>query len=175
MPASTTGDPGRSGAGRRRDPLGGGNNDVPFFRPDSRRQERAGRRRRSNDHARTDAVRSRAVAARNAGASEIIDPRPWTVGSIAEVFERFQHIGHVLPAMGYVDEQLRELEATINATPCDVVVAGTPIAGTPFDLGRLISIKQPIRHATYELRELGRPNLETCSSPSSTLQLSKGP
>ncbi|MGH3080369.1 MAG: cyclic 2,3-diphosphoglycerate synthase [Gaiellaceae bacterium] len=101
-----------------------------------------------------------AVAAKNAGADELIDPRPWAVGSIAEVFERFLHIGHVLPAMGYGDEQLTELEATINATPCDVVVTGTPI-----DLGRLISVKVPIRHATYELRELGRPNLEDVLLP----------
>jgi predicted GTPase len=101
-----------------------------------------------------------AVAARNAGADELIDPRPWAVGSIAEVFERFRHIGHVLPAMGYGAEQLKELEATINAIPCDVVVTGTPI-----DLGRLISVKHPIRHATYELRELGRPNLEDALKP----------
>ena len=101
-----------------------------------------------------------AVAARNAGASEIIDPRPWAVGSIAEVFERFPHIGHVLPAMGYGDEQLSELEATINATPCDVVVTGTPI-----DLGRLIETRHPIRHATYELKELGRPTLEDVLEP----------
>ena len=101
-----------------------------------------------------------AVAAKNAGAAEIIDPRPWAVGSIAEVFERFRHIGHVLPAMGYGHEQLKELEATINATPCDVVVTGTPI-----DLGRLIKVKHPIRHATYELRELGRPTLEEALTP----------
>jgi predicted GTPase len=101
-----------------------------------------------------------AVAARNAGADEIIDPRPWAVGSIAEVFERFPHIGHVLPAMGYGDEQLAELEATINATPCDLVVTGTPI-----DLGRLIETRHTIRHATYELKELGRPTLEDVLEP----------
>ncbi|HEX2432315.1 MAG TPA: cyclic 2,3-diphosphoglycerate synthase [Gaiellaceae bacterium] len=100
------------------------------------------------------------VAARNAGADELIDPRPWAVGSIREVFERYRHIGNVLPAMGYGDEQLRELEATINAIPCDVVITGTPV-----DLGRLISVRHPIRHATYELRELGRPNLEDVVKP----------
>lgn len=100
------------------------------------------------------------VAARNAGADELIDPRPWAVGSIREVFERYRHIGNVLPAMGYGDEQLRELEATINAIPCDVVITGTPV-----DLGRLISVRHPIRHATYELRELGRPNLEDALKP----------
>jgi predicted GTPase len=62
--------------------------------------------------------------------------------------------------MGYGAEQLKELEATINAIPCDVVVTGTPI-----DLGRLISVKHPIRHATYELHELGRPNLEDALAP----------
>jgi predicted GTPase len=100
------------------------------------------------------------VAARNAGASEIIDPRPWAVGSIGEVYERFPHIGHVLPAMGYGDEQLHELEATINSIPCDVVVTGTPI-----DLGRLIHSRHPILHATYELRELGEPTLEDVLEP----------
>ncbi|HET8651761.1 MAG TPA: cyclic 2,3-diphosphoglycerate synthase [Gaiellaceae bacterium] len=100
------------------------------------------------------------VAARNAGASEIIDPRPWAVGSIAEVYERFPHIGHVLPAMGYGDEQLKELEATINAVPCDVVVTGTPI-----DLARLIHMRHPILHATYELREVGEPTLEDVIAP----------
>jgi predicted GTPase len=100
------------------------------------------------------------VAARYAGASEIIDPRPWAVGSIAEVYERFPHIGNVLPAMGYGDEQLRELEETINAIPCDVVVTGTPI-----DLGRLIDSRHPILHATYSLREIGEPTLEELLEP----------
>jgi predicted GTPase len=100
------------------------------------------------------------VAARYAGASEIIDPRPWAVGSIAEVYERFPHIGHVLPAMGYSDKQLEELEETINATPCDVVVTGTPI-----DLGRLIDSRHPILHATYSLREIGEPTLEELLEP----------
>ena len=100
------------------------------------------------------------VAARYAGASEIIDPRPWAVGSIAEVYERFPHIGHVLPAMGYGDAQLRELEETINAIPCDVVVTGTPI-----DLGRLIDSRHPILHATYSLREIGEPTLEELLEP----------
>jgi predicted GTPase len=100
------------------------------------------------------------VAARKAGASEIIDPRPWAVGSIAEVYDRFPHIGHVLPAMGYGEEQLKELEETINAVPCDVVVTGTPI-----DLGRLIHSRHPVMHATYELREVGTPTLEDVLEP----------
>ena len=96
------------------------------------------------------------VAAQAAGAPLRVDPRPYAVGSIAAVYDDFPHIGAVLPAMGYSDEQLRELEATINAADCDVVVTGTPI-----DLGRLIESRHPIRHATYELRELGEPSLES--------------
>lgn len=94
------------------------------------------------------------VAARQAGAAEIVDPRPFAVGSIRDVFVRFPHLGPVLPAMGYGDEQLRELAATIEATECDVVVTGTPI-----DLGRLIAVRRPVRHARYELREIGHPTL----------------
>ncbi len=94
------------------------------------------------------------VAARQAGAAEIVDPRPFAVGSIRETFARYPHIGPVLPAMGYDDEQLRELEATIDAAECDVVVTGTP-----FDLGRLISTRHPLRHARYEIREIGHPTL----------------
>jgi predicted GTPase len=100
------------------------------------------------------------VAAQAAGAPMRIDPRPYAVGSIAAVYERYPHIGAVLPAMGYSPEQLQELEQTINAADCDVVVTGTPI-----DLGRLIRSRHPIRHATYELHELGEPSLETVLRP----------
>jgi predicted GTPase len=100
------------------------------------------------------------VAAQVAGAPMRVDPRPYAVGSIAAVYEQYPHIGAVLPAMGYSDEQLQELEETINATECDVVVTGTPI-----DLGRLIHSRHPIRHATYELHELGEPSLETVLAP----------
>jgi predicted GTPase len=92
------------------------------------------------------------VAARQAGAT-LVDPRPHAVGSIRETLERFGHIGPVLPAMGYSDAQLSELEQTIDATDCEFVVTGTPI-----DLGRIISSRHPIRHATYELSQVeGRP------------------
>jgi predicted GTPase len=100
------------------------------------------------------------VAARQANAATLVDPRPHAVGSIGETFDRFGHIGLVLPAMGYSDAQLRELEATINATACDVVVTGTPI-----DLGRLISSRHPIRHASYELRQVKGPPLEEVLAP----------
>jgi predicted GTPase len=100
------------------------------------------------------------VAARQAGAAELVDPRPFAVGSIAELYERYPHIGPVLPAMGYSPEQLDELRATIDAADADVVVTGTPI-----DLGRLIATRHPIRHATYELREVGEPALQDVLAP----------
>jgi len=100
------------------------------------------------------------VAARHAGAASFVDPRPYAVGSIGETFEQYPAIGAVLPAMGYSDEQLRELEATIDAVDCDVVVTGTPI-----NLGRLVKVRHPIRHATYELRETGEPTLAQVLEP----------
>jgi len=100
------------------------------------------------------------VAARQAGAAEIVDPRPFAVGTIRDTFAKYPHIGAVLPAMGYGDEQLRELEATIDAVECDVVVTGTP-----FDLGRLIHTRHPFRHARYEIREVGHPTLRDVIAP----------
>jgi predicted GTPase len=100
------------------------------------------------------------VAARDAGAGQLVDPRPYAVGSIAETFRSFPQLGTVLPAMGYSDRQLRELEQTIDAAECDVVVTGTPI-----DLGRLITSRHPIRHATYDLQEVGKPTLVELLQP----------
>jgi predicted GTPase len=100
------------------------------------------------------------VAARDAGAAHFVDPRAHAVGSIRKTFEQWPQLESVLPAMGYSDEQLRELEQTINAAECDVVVSGTPI-----DLGRLITTRHPIRHATYELEEVGTPTLEDVLAP----------
>jgi predicted GTPase len=100
------------------------------------------------------------VAARQAGTTNLVDPRPYAVGSIAETFERYPGIGTVLPAMGYGDEQLAELEQTINATECDVVVTGTPM-----NLARLIRIEHPVRHATYALADHGRPTLADVLHP----------
>lgn len=94
------------------------------------------------------------VIARRFGAREIVDPRPYAVGSIAESFRAYPAIGALLPAMGYGDQQVRDLEATIARVPCDAVIVGTPI-----DLGRLVTIAQPVVRARYELQELGRPNL----------------
>jgi predicted GTPase len=101
------------------------------------------------------------VAARHAGAETQVDPRPFAVGSIAETYRRFPHIGSVLPAMGYSHEQLGELEQTINATQCDAVIAGTPI-----DLARVISSDHPIRRASYEFEQRSGPPLaEVLSGP----------
>ena len=100
------------------------------------------------------------VAARNAGARELVDPRLYAVGSIAEAFVRYPQMGAVLPAMGYGKRQIDELQATIAATPCDVVVTGTPI-----DLRRIMNITVPVRHATYELREIGTPTLAHVLAP----------
>jgi predicted GTPase len=100
------------------------------------------------------------VAARDAGATELVDPRPYAVGSIRDTFDVYPDIGPVLPAMGYGAAQLADLEATIAATGCDVVVAGTPI-----DLARLIEVDVPVLRARYELRELDHPSLEGALAP----------
>jgi predicted GTPase len=100
------------------------------------------------------------LAARRGGAARIVDPRPYAVGSIRETFERWPQLGSVLPAMGYTARQLEDLEQTINAADCDVVVTGTPI-----DLGRLIRSSHPIRHVRYELAEVGRPDLGDVLGP----------
>jgi predicted GTPase len=88
------------------------------------------------------------VAAQNQGAAELVDPRPYAVGSLREVFAHFRHIGSLLPAMGYSPKQLAELETTIRNTPCDVVVVGTPV-----DLGKVIRISQPTARVTYDVVE----------------------
>ncbi len=95
------------------------------------------------------------VAARKFGAAELVDPRPFTVGKLTETFEKYPNIGTLLPAMGYGEQQLRDLETTINNTDCDAVVIGTPV-----DLNRIINIKKPSTRVWYDLQEIGRPNLE---------------
>ena len=95
------------------------------------------------------------IAARKYGASELVDPRPFTVGKLSETFEIYPGIGKLLPAMGYGEEQLKDLESTINNTDCDAVVIGTPI-----DLNRLIHIKKPNTRVYYDLQEIGEPNLK---------------
>ncbi len=94
------------------------------------------------------------VAARKWGAREVVDPRPYVKGRIKETYEQYPEIGPLLPAMGYGDEQVKDLERTINAVPCDVVVIATPI-----DLSRIVNIKKPTVKVRYELQEIGEPNL----------------
>jgi predicted GTPase len=89
-----------------------------------------------------------------------VDPRPYAEGSLAAVFADNPHLGNVLPAMGYSNEQLRELEVTINRIDCDAVVTGTPI-----DLARLVVSRHPIRHVRYELREIAPPLLTDVLEP----------
>ena len=95
------------------------------------------------------------IAAEKFGAAELIDPRPYLVGKLKETFDIYPGIGTLLPAMGYGEEQLRDLEATINACDCDVVVIGTPI-----DLNRVIDIKKPSVRVFYDLQSIGKPSLE---------------
>jgi predicted GTPase len=95
------------------------------------------------------------VAAQRFGAAEIIDPRPYAVGTIKATYEKYPTTGNVLPAMGYGDKQIRELEKTINAVDCDLVLVGTPI-----DLTRVLKIKKPSQRVRYELQEIGQPTLE---------------
>lgn len=100
------------------------------------------------------------VVARKLGAREIIDPRPYAVGRLVETFRQYPRIGALLPAMGYGEEQVRDLEATIERTPCDTVVIGTPI-----DLTRLVRITKPTVRVRYELQEIGRPTLADVLGP----------
>jgi len=88
-------------------------------------------------------------AAKNAGAAEIVDARPYAVGTIKATYEKYPNASAILPAMGYGDTQVKELEETINATPADVVVEGTPI-----DLKRIITVNKPVANVTYELEEI---------------------
>ncbi len=96
------------------------------------------------------------VAAERNNAKEIVDPRPFTVNSISDTFKKYPNIGVLLPAMGYGDEQIKDLEETINKTDCDSVIIGTPI-----DLGRILKINKPSTRVMYDLEEIGA---NTCES-----------
>jgi predicted GTPase len=95
------------------------------------------------------------VAAEKLGAAEIVDPRPFTVKSITETYEKYPNIGILLPAMGYGEQQMKDLEETINKVDCDSVVIGTPI-----DLGRILKINKPSTRVKYELQEIGQNTVE---------------
>jgi len=100
------------------------------------------------------------VAAGKFSAAELVDPRPYTVGTITETFKKYPNIGVLLPAMGYGDKQVKDLETTINRTPCDTVIIGTPI-----DLNRLVKIRKPTVRVSYELQEIGKPDLMDVLAP----------
>ena len=100
------------------------------------------------------------VAAEKFGASELIDPRKYAVGKLSETFDHYPKIGTLLPAMGYGDEQIKDLETTINNTECQGVIIGTPI-----DLRRIIDIKHPCTRVTYDLQEIGHPTLDEILNP----------
>ncbi len=95
------------------------------------------------------------VAAEKYGASHIVDPRPYAVGSIRDTFAKYPHLDRVLPAMGYGKDQINELSQTIESIECDLVIGATPI-----DLGRLINPHKKILRVTYDLEEIGKPDLE---------------
>ncbi len=95
------------------------------------------------------------IAAQKFGAAEIIDPRQYAVGKLAETFAIYPNVGKLLPAMGYSAQQLKDLETTINNTPCDSVIIGTPI-----DLNRIVKITKPNTRVYYDLQEIGEPNLD---------------
>lgn len=94
------------------------------------------------------------LAAQKAGAAEIVEPRPYAVRSIAKTYEKYNHVSMILPAMGYGDQQTKDLEETVNKVECDAVVIGTPI-----DLRRVIEINKPSTRVMYELQEIGEPTV----------------
>ncbi|MCL2070542.1 MAG: hypothetical protein FWH19_06120, partial [Treponema sp.] len=94
------------------------------------------------------------VAARRFGAAEIIDPRPFATGKLAETYKTYPNIGTLLPAMGYGDQQVKDLAATIDKADCDSVIIATPI-----DLGRIIKIGKPHTRVEYALQEIGHPDM----------------
>ncbi|NOZ04056.1 MAG: GTPase [FCB group bacterium] len=100
------------------------------------------------------------LAAEKFGAEDVVDPRPYTVGTISETFEKYPDIGTLLPAMGYGSQQMHDLEQTIANTDCEVVIIGTPI-----DLRRVIHIEQPSVRVTYDLQEIGQPTLDEVLKP----------
>ena len=105
------------------------------------------------------AIGAGTVAARKYGAKKLIDPRPYVSGEMKRTFETYPKIGVLLPAMGYSPKQVKDLEATINRVPADAVIIGTPI-----DLARIVKIKKPAYRVTYDLEEIGEPNLRTVLS-----------
>ncbi|MFA7361009.1 MAG: GTPase, partial [Candidatus Kapaibacterium sp.] len=94
------------------------------------------------------------IAAQKFGAKSLVDPRKYAVKSISDTYKKYPNIGVLLPAMGYGDKQIKDLENTINKVPCDSVIIGTPI-----DLRRIVKIKRPCARVSYDLQEIGKPDL----------------
>ena len=109
------------------------------------------------------------IAAEKYDAAEIVDPRPYAVGSIKKVYQKYSHLTSILPAMGYGDQQVKELEGTINKANCDLVISGTPI-----DIKRVLATEKPIVRVRYELEEIGKPDLKEVLDAFSTLVGKKG-
>jgi len=95
------------------------------------------------------------VAAKKYGAKNIIDAKPYAIGSIKETYEHFQHLSTILPAMGYGDKQIKELEEIINSVDCDSIISGTPM-----DLSKVIKVNKPVARVSYNIQEIGTPTLE---------------
>jgi predicted GTPase len=95
------------------------------------------------------------VAAQRFGASEVVNPRPFAVRTIKATYEKYPKTGPILPAMGYGDAQICDLQETINAASVDLVISATPI-----DLTRIIKVNKPMQRVRYELQEIGMPTLE---------------
>ncbi|RKX85268.1 MAG: GTPase, partial [Spirochaetes bacterium] len=95
------------------------------------------------------------IAAKRFGAEEIIDPREYTSGKVKAMYEKYPDIGSVLPAVGYGEEQIKDLEKTINSVPADIVIIATPV-----DLTRIIKINKKMLKIDYELEEIGKPDLK---------------
>ena len=96
------------------------------------------------------------VAADLFEAAEIVDPRPYAVGSIKDAYTKYPQLGKLIPALGYYEDQLADLQTSINATPCDMVLVGSPI-----DITRVVDIKKPAKRVRYDLEEIGEPSLKT--------------
>jgi predicted GTPase len=94
------------------------------------------------------------VAARRFGAAEIVDPRPYAVGTIHDTYVKYPNTGTILPAMGYGDAMVKDLESTINKADVDLVISATPI-----DLNRILKVNKPMQRVRYELQEIGQPTL----------------
>jgi len=106
------------------------------------------------------------VAARRFGAVEIVDPRPFAVGTIKATYQKYSRTGQILPAMGYGDEMVHDLEETINNSDVDLVISATPI-----DLSRIIKVNKPIQRVRYELQEIGQPTLMDLLKRNSVLKI----